>query len=346
MAYTNAMNTIDPEYAWAAFLARDRSCDGQFVGAVKTTRIYCKPSCPVRHPLRHNVVFYASGGEARSAGFRACMRCRPDDIARDEVAIARAVELLATEHPPALAALAALVGYAPHHFHRLFKRHTGVTPAAYARAMRADRAKTALHKNVRVTDAIYDAGYSGPSRFYADMKGQLGMTPSAWKNGGTGALIRYAIVDTSLGKMLLAATDRGICRLSFDEDESELRRRFPGAVIKRGGAALDHLVKGAIEAIDHPRIMPDLPLDIMGTAFQQAVWAELRRIPAGETRSYAQIAALVGSPKAVRAAGSANGANSIAVLIPCHRVIRSDGSLGGYAYGLERKQKLLEREKD
>ena len=171
------------------------------------------------------------------------------------------------------------------------------------------------------------------------------MTPSAWKNGGAGAVIRWAVVETSLGAMLVAATDKGICRLSFDEDEVELRRRFPAAIIEAGGAALDAIVKGAVEAVERPSHMPTLPLDIAGTAFQQAVWKELQRIPAGETRTYAQIAAAVGRPKAVRAAGSANGANNVAVLIPCHRVIRTDGTLGGYAYGLERKEKLLALEK-
>ncbi len=338
------MTFIDPEFAWAAFLRRDRSFDGQFVGAVKTTRIFCKPSCPVRHPLQKNVEFYATNDEAIAAGYRACMRCRPQDVARDEIAVAKALQILARHDPPALEMLASEVGYAAHHFHRLFKRHLGITPAAYVRGLRGQRAQSALANGGRVTDALYDAGYSGPSRFYADMKGQLGMTPSAWKNGGTGAVIRYAVADTSLGKMLVAATDVGICRLSFDEDETELRRRFPNANIKAGGAALDEVVKGAVSAVERPSQMPDLPLDVAGTAFQQAVWAELRRIPAGETRSYAQIAAAVGSPNAVRAAGSANGANNVAVLIPCHRVIRSDGTLGGYAYGLDRKEKLLKLE--
>jgi AraC family transcriptional regulator, regulatory protein of adaptative response / methylated-DNA-[protein]-cysteine methyltransferase len=338
------MTFIDPDFAWAAFLRRDRSFDGQFVGAVKTTRIFCKPSCPVRHPLQKNVVFYTTNDEAIAAGYRACMRCRPQDVARDEIAVAKALEILTADDPPSLEILAAAVGYAPHHFHRLFKRHVGVTPAVYVRGLRAERAQAALASGVRVTDAIYDAGYSGPSRFYADMKGQLGMTPSAWKNGGAGAVIRYAIADTSLGKMLVAATDVGICRLSFDEDEAELHRRFPNATIEAGGAALDEVVRGAVAAVERPSQMPDLPLDVAGTAFQQAVWAELRRIPPGETRSYAQIAAAVGSPGAVRAAGSANGANNVAVLIPCHRVIRSDGTLGGYAYGLDRKERLLKLE--
>lgn len=338
------MDAIDPIFAWAAFYRRDRSFDGQFVGAVKTTKIYCKPSCPVRHPKPQNVIFYHTNAEARTAGFRACLRCRPDEIARDEVAILKATQLLASEQPPALDALAAVVGYAPHHFHRLFKRHTGVTPAAYARGARAKRAEAALADNSRVTDAIYDAGYSGPSRFYAETKGRLGMTPSAWKNGGAGVTIRWAVAQTSLGPMLVAATDKGICRLSFDEDGDEVHRRFPNAAIEQGGEALSALVEGAIAAVERPRFMPDLPLDIAGTAFQQAVWQELMRIPPGETRSYAQIAAAVGKPNAVRAAGTANGQNRVAVLIPCHRVIRTDGGLGGYAYGLSRKEALLSRE--
>ena len=335
---------IDPAFAWAAFLRRDRRFDGQFIGAVKTTKIYCKPSCPVRHPKPQNVIFYHTTEEARAAGFRACLRCRPDDISRDEVAVTRAIGLLGGAEPPRLEALADAVGYAPHHFQRLFKKHIGVTPAAYARAERAKRAEVALASGGRVTDAIYDAGYSGPSRFYADTKGRLGMTPSAWKNGGAGVTIRWAVVQTSLGAMLVAATDKGICRLSFDEGEGDVRRLFPRADIAHGGAALDGLIKGAVIAVEQPRHMPDLPLDVAGTAFQQAVWRELMRIPAGETRTYAQIAAAVGTPKAVRAAGSANGANRVAVLIPCHRVIRTDGTLGGYAYGLERKAKLLAAE--
>ncbi len=336
---------IDPDFAWETFLARDRTFDGQFVGAVKTTKIYCKPSCPVRHPKRENVSFYGTAIEAKAAGYRACLRCRPDDIARDEVAVVSALKLLAAEEPLGLAALAAAVGYAPHHFHRLFKRATGVTPAEYARGLRAGRAEEALAANDRVADAIYDAGYSGPSRFYAETKGRLGMTPSAWKNGGAGVVISWAVAETSLGKMLVAATEKGICRLSFDEDESELHRRFPAATITPGGDALADLVTSAVAAVENPAQMPDLPLDLLGTVFQQAVWKELQRIPAGETRTYAQIAAAVGSPKAVRAAGSANGANNVAVLIPCHRVIRTDGTLGGYAYGLDRKEKLLTAER-
>lgn len=339
-------SAIDVDWAFNAFDRRDRSLDGQFVGAVKTTGIYCKPSCPARRPLRENVEFFWTADEARVAGYRACMRCKPDAVGRDREAVAAALNLLETaEESLSLEVLAEAVGYAPHHFHRLFKRDTGVTPAAYARSLRVKRAAAVLDGDGSVTDAIYEAGYSGPSRFYANTKGHLGMTPSAWKNGGAGVTIRWAVVDTMLGKMLLAATDKGICRLSFDEDEGELARRFPKADIVAGGAALEQLVKGAIEAIEHPAQMPDLPLDVAGTAFQQAIWNELRRIPAGETRTYADIAAAVGKPKAVRAAGSANGANNVAVLIPCHRVIRTDGGLGGYAYGVERKEKLLNAER-
>ncbi len=336
---------IDKDTAWAAFVARNRGFDGMFVGAVKTTGIYCKPSCPARHPLRENVEYFADGEGARAAGYRACLRCKPDEVGRDRAAVAAAIRIIeASAGMPQLEDLAARVGYAPHHFHRLFKRDTGVTPAAYARALRAKRTETMLTEADTVTDAIYDAGYDSPSRFYADAADRLGMTPSAWRNGGAGVTIRYAVVETVLGKMLLAATDKGICRLAFDEDESALTRRFPRATIELGGDAMQSLVAGAVEACANPAAMPDLPLDVAGTAFQQAVWQELRRIPPGETRSYAAIAAAVGKPGAVRAAGSANGANNVAVLIPCHRVIRTDGTLGGYAYGLDRKAELLRRE--
>jgi AraC family transcriptional regulator, regulatory protein of adaptative response / methylated-DNA-[protein]-cysteine methyltransferase len=341
------MAAIDPDFAWNAFLVRDRTLDGQFIGAVKTTGIYCKPSCPARRPLRQNVEFFWDAAQAQAAGYRACMRCKPDEVGRDRDAVAAAIMIINREEGIlSLQDLAAKVGYAPHHFHRLFKRDTGMTPAGYARKLRIERAQKALAQNVRITDAIYDAGYSGPSRFYADMKGKLGMTPSAWKNGGAGAVIRYVVADTSLGKMLVAATDKGICRLSFDEDEAELRRRFPAAIIEEGGGRIDEWVKGAIDAVERPSHMPDLPLDVAGTAFQQAVWAQLRLIPPGETRTYAQIAAAVGNPGAVRAAGTANGANNVAVLIPCHRVIRTDGGIGGYAYGTMRKEQLLAAEKE
>jgi AraC family transcriptional regulator of adaptative response/methylated-DNA-[protein]-cysteine methyltransferase len=337
---------FDDDAAWAAVQRRDRAFDGRFVTGVLTTGIYCRPSCAARHPRRENVRFFETGAEAEAAGLRPCLRCKPDEVARDAEAMTRALALIdASESPPSLDTLAEAVGYSPFHFHRLFKRATGVTPADYARGLRAKRAEAALAGNERITDAIYDAGYSGPGRFYADAEKRLGMTPSAWRDGGRGETIRWATAETDLGTMLVAATAKGICRLSFDEDETALRRRFPKATIAHGGADMAELVRRTVAAVNAPEKPHDLPLDVHGTAFQQAVWRELQKIPAGETRTYAQIAAAVGRPAAVRAAGTANGDNNVAVLIPCHRVIRTDGTLGGYAYGLERKEQLLRREK-
>ncbi|MEP7130364.1 MAG: methylated-DNA--[protein]-cysteine S-methyltransferase [Sphingomicrobium sp.] len=336
---------LDPETAWAAFMRRDRGWDGRVIGAVKTTGVYCKPSCPARRPKREHVIFYASGKEARAAGFRSCLRCKPDEVGRDREAVAKAVKIIeAAEEPPALAELAEAVGYAPHHFQRLFKRDLGVSPAEYARGLRSKRAEAALRQNARVTDAIYDAGYSAPSGFYSDVKERLGMTPSAWRDGGRGETIRWTTFDSPLGRMLIAATFKGICRLTFDDSVDSLRRLFPKSTIVEDDSGLRDLVEGALVAIERPLAAPDLPIDVAGTAFQEAVWRELRRIPPGETRSYAEIAAAIGAPKAVRAVGSANGDNHVCVLIPCHRVIRSDGSLGGYGGGIERKKKLLAAE--
>ena len=335
----------DPDTAWAAVLGRDRAFDGRFVTGVLTTGIYCRPSCAARHPKRENVRFFADGAGARAAGLRPCRRCLPDDVARDEAGIAAAIRFIeAAEEPPALDAIAAVAGYAPHHFHRLFKRATGVTPADYARALRARRAERALEESGTVTEALYDAGYSGPARFYADAGKRLGMTPSAWRNGGRGAAIRWAVAPTSFGPMLVAATDKGICRLSFGEDETQLIERFPHAEISRDEAGLGSLVADTVAVVEAPARTHSLPLDVQGTAFQEAVWRELARIPPGETLSYAALAARAGKPGAARAAGSACGANHVAVLIPCHRAQRSDGSLGGYAYGLPIKRELLGRE--
>ena len=336
---------IDEQAAWEAFTNRDRAQDGRFVGAVKTTGIYCKPSCPARHPKREHVVFFADGAAARMAGFRACLRCRPDEVGRDRAAVAKAVQLIeAAEEPPLLADLAAAVGYAPHHFQRLFTRDLGVSPAAYARALRAKRAATHLQEDKSVTDALYDAGYAAPSRFYADAGERLGMTPSAWRDGGRGATIRFVTADSPLGPLLIAATTKGICRLTFGEDERALHRKFPNADIRPDDGTIAPWVAAALAQITRPSDH-QLPLDVRGTAFQEKVWGELRKIPLGETRSYADIAAAVGSPGAVRAVGTANGSNPVSVLVPCHRVIRSDGTLGGYGGGLPNKVKLLEVEK-
>ena len=340
------MRTIDQEQAWAAFERRDRSWDGRVIGAVTTTRIYCKPSCPARRPKREHVEFFLDGETAQAAGYRACLRCRPDEVGRDREAVAKAVELIeAAEEPLLLADLAAAVGYAPHHFQRLFTRDLGVSPASYARALRARRAQSHLEEDKPVTHAIYDAGYAAPSRFYADAGERIGMTPSAWRDGGRGETIRFVIADSPLGPLLVAATAKGICRLTFDEDESALKRRFPNADIRPDDGTIAEWVDSALAAISTPSAARELPIDVRGTAFQEAVWRELRRIPLGETRSYADIAKAVGQPGAVRAVGTANGSNPVAVLVPCHRVIRSDGSLGGYAGGLDRKRQLLEAER-
>lgn len=331
---------------WAAFLARDRVMDGRFVGCVATTGIYCKPSCAARHPKRENMAFLPDPAAARAAGYRACLRCHPDAVGRDRLAVAAAIAFIeAAEETPRLEAIAAHAGYAPHHFHRLFKRETGLTPAAYARGVRAGRLKAALAQPGSVTAAIYEAGYSAPSRAYADAQQHLGMTPSAWKDGGRGAAIRWRVVDSSLGAMLVAATDKGLCRISFDEGEAELRARFPHAALLPADEALDAMAQRVAALVDDPASGADLPIDVRGTAFQQAVWAALRAIPAGETRSYGAIAAAIGRPGAVRAAGTACGGNNLAVLIPCHRVVRGDGSIGGYAWGIEKKQALLAHEK-
>jgi len=329
----------------AAFEARDRSQDGRFVVAVTSTGIYCRPSCPARRPRPENVEFYANGGDAADAGFRPCLRCRPDEAARDEQAVKQALAAIrASEAAIGLELLAERAGYSPAHFQRVFKRIIGLSPAAFARALREERARDALSGEARVSDAIYEAGFEAPSRFYETVKGRLGMAPSAWVKGGQGVTISWAVVETTLAPMLVAATDKGVCRLSFGEGPEELAVRFPNAALVEGGTEFVALLARVVAAVEAPGTGHDIPLDVKGTAFQEAVWRELRKIPSGETRSYAEIAAAAGRPSAVRAAGSANGANNVAVLIPCHRVVRSDGSLGGYAYGEAIKRELLERE--
>jgi AraC family transcriptional regulator of adaptative response/methylated-DNA-[protein]-cysteine methyltransferase len=341
---TDALPTDDT--CWTAVLARDRGADGRFVTGVLSTGIYCRPSCAARHPRRENVRFFSDGAGARAAGLRACRRCLPDDVAADEAGIARAIALIeGAESPPPLESLAAVAGYSAHHFHRIFRRATGVTPAAYARAHRARRVAAALGQGGTVTDALYDAGYAAPSRFYAEAKDRLGMTPSAWRDGGRGETIRWAMADTDLGRLFVAATAKGICRLSFGEDAGDLAARFPQATILPGEAAMAALVEQVIASCHAPGRAARLPLDVRGTAFQEAVWRELSRIPPGETLSYAALAARAGKPGAARAAGSACGANHVAVLIPCHRAQRGDGTLGGFAYGLAMKRELLARER-
>ena len=268
------------------------------------------------------------------------------DVARDEAAVARVLEILRSEERPVpLADLAQACGYSPTHLQRVFTRATGLSPAAYGRALRQEAARSRLSEEGNVTEAIYAAGFEGASTFYAGMEGALGMTPSAWARGGQGVTISWAVAQSSLGPMLVAASEKGVCRLSFDEGEDELRLRFPRAELRQGGADFAALVQQVVAAVETPGSAADIPLDVVGTAFQQRVWAQLRAIPAGETRSYGEIAAALGQPGASRAVGSANGANPVAVLVPCHRVVQASGALGGYAYGQEIKRELLRRER-
>ena len=340
-----ANDQLTDESRWRIALAKDRRFDGTFVTGVHSTGIYCRPSCPARAPKRENVRFYATAADAEAAGLRACKRCKPDGVARDERAVLDAIAAIkAAEGPIALGALAERAGYSPSHFQRVFTAQTGLSPAAYSRALRDERAREALTREGEVTGAIYEAGFSAPSRFYDNTGDKLGMKPSAWADGGRGTTIRWATVRTSLGPMLVAATDKGVCRLSFGEGEDDLRARFRNADLVEGGEEFEQLLAQVVASVEQPGDFAHIPLDVKGTAFQEACWKALREIPPGETRSYADIAAAAGNPRAVRAAGSANARNNVAVLIPCHRVIRSDGDLGGYAYGLEIKRELLKRE--
>lgn len=340
-------STFDETIGWKAMSTRDRAFDGKFVTGVFSTGIYCRPSCAARHPKRENVRFFARPEQAEAAGLRACLRCMPKDVARDDAAVKAVIDAIRmADTAPTLDELGEMTSYSPTHLQRIFKREMGLSPAAFARALRSERARESLDSGASVTEAIYDAGYGSASRFYAENGKRLGMKPSAWKNGGAGVTIHWANVETSLGQMLVAATGKGVCCLSFNEDEKELRARFPKADLQPGHDAFQALLRQVTASVEKPGDFSHIPLDVQGTAFQEAVWQELQKIPLGETRSYAEIAAAIGKPKAVRAVGSANGANNVAVLIPCHRVVRSDGSMGGYAYGLDIKEQLLSREQE
>jgi AraC family transcriptional regulator of adaptative response/methylated-DNA-[protein]-cysteine methyltransferase len=347
---------IDDDSAWIAVTARDRRADGTFWFAVKTTGVYCSPSCGARTPNRRNVTFFASPGAARAAGYRACRRCRPDETPDQRVAVqavttaVRAIEaaVAAGEKPPGLDCLARRAGYSPYHFHRLFRAETGVTPREFAAGLKATRAKAALGEEPRITDAIYAAGYSSPSRFYAAAGERLGMTPGAAQRGAAGEDIRYVIGQSTLGRVLVAATQRGVCAVLLGDDSADLladlRRRFPKATLSEGGDAGRARLDDVVAAIETPGGNPHLPLDIRGTAFQEQVWQALRRIPPGSTATYAEIAAALGRPSAARAVAQACAANPAAVIVPCHRVLRAGGGLSGYRWGVGRKAELLRRE--
>ena len=345
-----AATRADPR--WAAVAARDAHADGQFVYSVRTTGVFCRPSCAARMPRPENVAFHATLGDAERAGFRPCRRCRPDQpsLATRQAAMVAAMcrQIELAEQPPSLDELAESAGLSSFHLHRVFKAVTGVTPRAYARAQRAERVRRELAAADTVTEAIYDAGYNSGSRFYEQAGDVLGMTPTRYRAGGTDTEIHFAIGQCSLGAILVARSPRGVCAIALGDDPQalarELQDRFPQARLIGGDAAFERVVAQVVGLVEAPQLGLDLPLDLRGTAFQQRVWQALRRIPAGQTLSYAELAERIGAPTAVRAVAQACGANALAVAIPCHRVVRSDGALSGYRWGVERKRALLERE--
>jgi AraC family transcriptional regulator, regulatory protein of adaptative response / methylated-DNA-[protein]-cysteine methyltransferase len=341
------------EQRWDAVTRRDPAADGNFYYAVRTTGVYCRPSCGARPARRENVSFHMSPEAAERAGFRPCKRCRPDQASAREqhsALIAAACHQLQTVDPqPGLQTLADAAGMSRFHFHRLFKQLTGLTPKAYAQAHRTRRVQQELASGSSVTDAIYAAGYNSNSRFYATSSADLGMKPSHLRQGGRNERIRFAVAATSLGSVLVAATQRGVCAILLGDDPQalleDLQDRFRSAELVGADAEFEQWVARVIGLIEAPRAGADLPLDLQGTAFQQRVWQALRHVPPGATITYAQLAQKLGAPKAVRAVAQACGANPLAVAIPCHRVIRTDGSVCGYRWGVDRKRTLLERER-
>ena len=341
---------------WAAVSVRDASADGDFVYSVRTTGVFCHPSCPSRAAKRGNVAFHADADAARAAGFRPCLRCKPEGEApaeRRSALAAKACRIIdaaaeAAEEAPGLDALARDAGLSRFHFHRLFKAELGVTPKAYAAARRAARTADALGAAATVTEAIYDGGFGSSGRFYAGASARLGMTPSARRRGGTGETLRFAVGQCSLGAVLVAATAKGVAAITLGDDPDalvqDLQHRFPAAELVGGDPGFEATVAAVVGFVEAPRAGLDLPLDIRGTAFQERVWQVLGSIPAGATLSYAEVAERMGSPRAVRAVAGACAANAIAVAIPCHRVVRTGGDLSGYRWGVARKRALLARE--
>ena len=342
----------DEQRWWDAVRRRDRAFDGKLFFAVRTTGIYCRPSCASRPARRENVSFFPTADAAEKAGYRACKRCRPDRLGapdpRIELVRRACAEIESAEEAPKLADLAASAGLSPYHFHRVFKTITGVTPKAYAVETRARRAADTLRTAKTITEAIYDAGFNSSSRFYESAAARLGMTPSAVKRGGAGEAIRFAVGEASLGAVLVAATNKGLCAILLGDDPEalvrELQDRFPRAGFEGADPAFERMVAEVVGLIEAPGQRLDLPLDIRGTAFQQRVWAALCAIPAGKTATYQEVARAIGQPKAVRAVAQACAANPLAVAIPCHRVVRTDGDVSGYRWGVERKRELIARE--
>jgi AraC family transcriptional regulator, regulatory protein of adaptative response / methylated-DNA-[protein]-cysteine methyltransferase len=349
---TSVIDKLDPAEAWAAVVGRDRRFDGRFVYAVRTTGVYCRPSCPSRRPAAANVAFFDDPADAERAGFRACKRCRPranGALAGTPAAVREAAAFIDAhaDERITLATLARETGLSPFPLQRVFRRELGVTPREYQQARRLDRLRTQLRRGETVSRATYDAGFGSSSRVY-EQAGRLGMTPAVYRRRGKGLSIRFAIVPSPLGQLLVAATARGVCTVNLGDTQEELEHRlrseFPLAVIERDEGSLAELAGRVVAHIRGDRPAHDLPLDVRGTAFQQQVWRALLAIPYGETRSYSDVAAAIGQPTATRAVARACATNPIAVVIPCHRVIRSDGGLGGYAAGVERKERLLEVE--
>ena len=349
-----AMTDTHPEHdpRWAAVVARDPAADGRFVYAVKTTGVYCRPSSPTRRPRPENVEFFDSAEAAEAAGYRPSRRAAADrtTLANQHAAlVADACRHIETaDAPPTLATLAERTGMSPYHFHRVFKAVTGVTPKAYAAAHRASRLREQLGRKGSITDAIYEAGFNSNSRFYAASDQMLGMRPKDYRAGGANTEIRFAVGQCSLGAVLVAQSERGVCAILIGDDPDALVRdvqdQFPNANLIGGDADFEQLVAKVVGFVEAPAIGLDLPLDVRGTAFQERVWQALRGIPVGTTASYADIAQRIGQPKAVRAVAQACRANHLAVAIPCHRVVRSDGNISGYRWGVERKRELLNRE--
>lgn len=341
------------EDRWQAVLNRDAEADGQFVFAVQTTGIFCRPSCRARHALRHNVRFYPDADAAQAAGFRPCKRCQPNALAPEQQKIdkvAYACRLLEQESPITLDALAQAVAVSPYHFHRMFKSVTGMTPKAWQQAWRARRLRESLSEGETVTQAVLAAGFPTSSSYYRHADEMLGMSAKTYRQGGKATEIHYATGECSLGRCLVAISERGICAVLLGDDESalidELQRSFPAARFLPANAAFSQQIAAVVASLNQPTTALSLPLDIRGTAFQQQVWQALRAIPVGETRSYQKVAQSIGNPQAVRAVASACAANKLAILVPCHRVVRGDGSLSGYRWGVARKAALLQREKE
>lgn len=346
---------------WRAVTGRDSRFDGAFVYAVRTTGIYCRPSCASRKPRRDNVDYFPLPESAEQAGYRACLRCRPAEAEpRDpQLEMVRRVCRYIDENaggegggeggPPTLAQMGRHVGISPHHLQRTFKRHLGISPRQYADARRLGRLKAGLRRGEGVAPALYDAGYGSPSRVYERAPGQLGMTPATYAKGGRGARIGYSVVGCALGRLLVAATATGVCAVYLGDHDGELGEElaseYPAAEIVRDEAGLGRWTALLVNYLAGAEPRLELPLDVRATAFQWRVWEELRRIPLGETRTYGEIAARLGKPKAQRAVGRACATNPVSVVVPCHRAVREDGGLGGYRWGLERKQALLERER-